>query len=122
MKVFVKFTRVLEPVKLQLKIWLLGEKEYIPESIEETFMSGEGINLKQGTIDSLSDLFVETDRELKYGINRKFLRKLYSKLNCFKSKEEKAEFYNDSLYFRKARVISSLFDFSSNIKNLVEFL
>ena len=108
---------MLEPVKLRLKIWFLGEKDYLPESIEETFMSGEGIKLKHETIDSLSDLFVETDRELRYGINKKFLRKLYTKVNCLKTKEDRAEFYSDSVYQRKVRVISYKIYLSRKYKN-----
>lgn len=100
-KSFVSLTRILEPVKLQLKIWFLGEKHYIPESIEETFMSGEGIKLREETANKLSYLFVETDRELKYGINKKFLRRLYTKLNILKTKEERQDFYNDTLYSKK---------------------
>jgi len=96
-----QFARKLEPVKLQLKIWFLGEKNYIPDSIEETFMTREGIRISHTTNDTLSNLFVDTDRELKYGINKKFLRKLYAKVNCLKTKEDRAEFYDDSVYTQK---------------------
>lgn len=61
-------------------------------------MMGEGIRLSHDTVDFLSELFVETDRELKYGINRKFLRKLYTKLDVLKSKEDRQEFYRDTVY------------------------
>ena len=88
-------------MKLQLKIWFLGEKNYIPESIEETFMTREGIRLSPQVNDTLSNLFLDTDRDLKYGINKKFLRKLFAKVNCLKTKEERAEFYKDSVYNKK---------------------
>ena len=64
-------------------------------------MSGEGIRLSHNTNDALSNLFVETDRHLKYGVNKKFLAKLYTKLNCFSTKEERKDFYRDSVYSNK---------------------
>ncbi len=102
-KGFVKFTRVLEPLKLRLRIWFLREEEFLPDSIKETFMFGEGISLKKDVMDSLASLFVETDRELKYGINKQFLRNLFSKINCLKTKEEVKAFYDDSIYQREVR-------------------
>lgn len=76
-------------------------------------MTGEGIKLKETTINTLSDIFVETDRELKFGITKKLLRKLYSKLNVLRSKEDRQEFYNDSIYSKKVMRIEK-----SNIKIL----
>ena len=57
--------------------------------------------MKTETITLLSQKFLKADKELQFGINRKFLVSLFSKIGHFKKKEQIREFYFNTVYGKK---------------------
>jgi hypothetical protein len=94
----------MEPIRLKLRRWILGEERWIPDSITETWIAEEGFRLKPETITVLSELFTKTDKEFSYGVDRKFLKKIYVKAGCLETKKEKEDFYNEGPYRRKVLI------------------
>lgn len=50
---------------------------------------------------ALCDFFEKHDNTFRFGINRKFLLKVYKKMGFFKSSEEKENFLMSSNYYKK---------------------
>lgn len=95
----------MEPFQLKLRRWFLGEERFIPDSIKELSFTEEGLHLKPETITVLSELFAKTDKEFAYGITRKFLKKVYSKVGYFQTEKDKETFYNEGPYRRRVSFI-----------------
>ena len=96
--------RTMEPFRLKLRRWILGEERFMPDSIKETFIAEEGFKLKPETMNVLSELFTKTDREFAYGVDKKFLKKVYVKAGCLETKKDKEDFYNEGPYRRKVLI------------------
>jgi hypothetical protein len=94
---------------MKLRRWFLGEDNELPESITEILYIKDKLSLKYETTVVLSELFVQTDNELTFGVNRKFMAKLYSKMGVFENKKEKEEFYFESPYRRKVLIFIIMF-------------
>jgi len=91
----------MEPLQPKLRRWFLGEERFVPDSIKETLLEEEGIKLKPETITILSELFAKTDKEFAYGVTRKFLKKVFSKVGYFQNEKDKENFYNEGPYRRR---------------------
>ena len=119
---FLNYWKYKEPLKQKLKRWIFGEKNYIGPTIIEQRIGDvyflffsllkkgminykSQIKLQEITKDLLSEFFEKHDNLFKFGINRKYLLKVYKKLGFFKNKEEKDIFMNNSGYRKKVQYI-----------------
>lgn len=96
--------KTMEPIRLKLRRWILGEEKYMPDSIKELFIAEEGFRLRPETITVLSELFVNTDKEFAYGLTRKFFKKIYKKAGYIQTPKDKEDFYNEGPYRRKVEI------------------
>jgi hypothetical protein len=91
----------MEPFKMKLRRWFLGEDNAMSESISETLYYNDEVSLKTETVQVLSELFSQADVKLPNGVTRKLLAKTFSKMGVFAEKKEKEEFYFESPYRKK---------------------
>jgi hypothetical protein len=101
---FIKWVRAIEPIKTKLRRWFLNEDNYIPDSIKEALYYTEDVKLSLETINALSEFFLQVDRDLHYGMTKRFLYQVYSKAGCFETEKDKHEFYGHSTYRKKVRL------------------